>query len=169
MAEPAAVRVVSDEWPWASRFAPRGFASSPDGVLYMTSSVGGMIWRFEPPGSMEMLFGEPGTEDGTKATPVLPERVAGAGIRAYRDGRAEFAEFMYPAGIAMDRDGSLLVADHGNHVLRRVRKLREAEVKAKLRKMLQDINNRGVRVCFQRPPPERQGSKKGLFKLDWRG
>ena len=26
-----------------------------------------------------------------------------------------------------------------------------------------------VRVCFQRPPPERQGSKKGLFKLDWRG
>jgi DNA-binding beta-propeller fold protein YncE len=148
--EPSVVRVVSDDWPWGSRFAPRGFASSPDGLLYMSSSVGGMIWRYEPPGSMDVLFCDKSTEDGAEVKTVAPARVAGAGIRAYRDGRAEFAEFMYPAGIAVDRDGSLLVADHGNHVVRRVRKLREAEVKAKLRKMLQDMNNRGIRVCFQR-------------------
>ena len=34
--------------------------------------------------------------------------------------------------------------------MRRLRTLREAEVKAKLRKMLEDLNNRGVRVCYQR-------------------
>lgn len=144
------VRVLSDDWPWASRFAPRGFVSSPDGIIFMTNSFGGTIWKYEPPGATEILFGESVAEGGADARAAVPEKVAGSGIRAFRDGRSEFAEFRFPAGIAAARDGSLLIADHGNHVLRRLRTLREAEVKAKLRKMLQDLNNRGIRVCFQR-------------------
>jgi len=137
------VRILSDAWPWAMRFAPRGFASNADGHMFMTSSFGGMIWKYEPPVSMELLFGE------REGKVVLPEKIAGSGLRSYRDGRAEFSEFMFPSGIAVDRNGSLLIADHGNSVLRRVRTLRDAEVKAKLRKMLDDMNNRGVRVCYQ--------------------
>lgn len=147
--DPATARVLTDAWPWASRFAPRGFASNTDGTLFMTSSFGGMIWKYDPPGSMEVLFGQSGGEDGAEFKVVLPQKIAGSGLRSYRDGRAEFAEFMFPAGIAVDLNGSLLVADHGNHILRRLRTLREAEVKAKLRKMLEDMNNRGIRMCYQ--------------------
>ena len=143
--EATTVRVLSDEWPWAARFAPRGFASSPDGSIFMTNSFGGTVWRYEPLGAEESeAVGE------SESKRPVPEKVAGSGIRSYRDGRSEFAEFRFPAGIATDRDGSLLIADHGNHVLRRLRTLREAEVKAKLRKMLADLNNRGARVCYQR-------------------
>jgi len=148
--EATTVRVLSDEWPWQSRFAPRGLASSPDGSIVMTNSFGGMVWRYQPLGASEILFGGSSQGGVSETKPPVPEKIAGSGIRAYRDGRSEFAEFRFPAGVAVDRDGSLLVADHGNHVLRRVRTLREAEVKAKLRKMLQDLNNRGIRVCFQR-------------------
>jgi hypothetical protein len=36
----------------------------------------------------------------------------------------------------------------GNHCVRRLRELNEAEIKAKLRKMLHSINTRGVRNAF---------------------
>jgi sugar lactone lactonase YvrE len=43
-----------------------------------------------------------------------------AALGGFRDGPALQAEFDGPAGIALDRDGSLLVADSGNHRIRRL-------------------------------------------------
>jgi hypothetical protein len=60
------------------------------------------------------------------------------------------ADVLLLAGIAVDGNGSVLIADHGNNVLRRLRPLRAAQVKAKLRKMLEDMKKRGMRQCFLR-------------------
>jgi hypothetical protein len=60
------------------------------------------------------------------------------------------ADVFLLAGIAVDGNGSVLIADHGNNVLRRLRPLRAAQVKAKLRKMLEDMKKRGMRQCFSR-------------------
>jgi sugar lactone lactonase YvrE len=46
--------------------------------------------------------------------------IAGAGEPGFRDGRGAEARFDTPCGIAVDVDGSLLVADTGNHRIRRV-------------------------------------------------
>ena len=62
----------------------------------------------------------------------------------------EWADVLLLAGIAVDGNGSVLIADHGNNVLRRLRPLRAAQVKAKLRKMLEDMKKRGMRQCFSR-------------------
>jgi len=62
----------------------------------------------------------------------------------------ELADVLLLAGIAVDGNGSVLIADHGNNVLRRLRPLRAAQVKAKLRKMLEDMKKRGMRQCFSR-------------------
>eukprot|EP01043_Picozoa_sp_COSAG02_P095329 COSAG02_NODE_31704_length_528_cov_1899.069930_1_plen_145_part_01 len=47
--------------------------------------------------------------------------VAGAaGQSGHKDGPAHEARFSYPYGVAVAGDGSLLVADNGNHCIRRV-------------------------------------------------
>lgn len=46
--------------------------------------------------------------------------IAGGGEPGFRDGRGDQARFDTPCGIAINADGSLLVADTGNHRIRRV-------------------------------------------------
>ncbi|HEY8462308.1 MAG TPA: hypothetical protein VIM99_18110, partial [Blastocatellia bacterium] len=46
--------------------------------------------------------------------------IAGGGGPGFRDGRGPEAQFNAPCGIAVGADGSLLVADAGNHRIRRV-------------------------------------------------
>eukprot|EP00038_Savillea_parva_P012524 m.205222 g.205222 ORF g.205222 m.205222 type:complete len:469 (+) comp22868_c0_seq1:53-1459(+) len=51
----------------------------------------------------------------------LCTKIAGTVERGYRDGPAEHAQFFRPVAVALDNDGSVLVADTDNHVIRRVR------------------------------------------------
>jgi len=46
--------------------------------------------------------------------------VAGGKDRGFRDGEGKNAVFNSPTGIALAEDGSLLVADNGNHIIRRI-------------------------------------------------
>eukprot|EP00397_Hematodinium_sp_SG-2012_P016627 GEMP01016972.1.p1 GENE.GEMP01016972.1~~GEMP01016972.1.p1 ORF type:complete len:390 (+),score=91.65 GEMP01016972.1:94-1263(+) len=46
--------------------------------------------------------------------------IAGHGGGGFKDGRAAEAAFHYPNGVAVGRDGSLYIADHNNHVMRKV-------------------------------------------------
>ena len=107
--------VVSDAWPWASRFAPRGMAATADGLL-MSNSFGATIWvarmseHHTPEHTPQPEKGgqEKGAAAKTGSTPFVktgstpfllpPEKIAGNGLRSYRDGRAELAEFLFPAG-----------------------------------------------------------------------
>jgi DNA-binding beta-propeller fold protein YncE len=54
--------------------------------------------------------------DATRTTMTL---LAG-GPRGNADGTGAAARFFDPSGLALDRDGSILVADHSNHLIRRV-------------------------------------------------
>lgn len=46
--------------------------------------------------------------------------LAGSGARGYADGKGEAASFAHPCGLAMDSEGTLFVADCGNHRIRQV-------------------------------------------------
>lgn len=82
---------------------PFGLASGPLGDLYVTDFIGSRIRKIAP--------------DGTVST------LAGSGVRGFADGSAGSAQFAYPYGIAVDRDGNVYVGDDGN---RRVRKISPA-------------------------------------------
>ena len=82
--------------------APRDVAVAADGSLVVADTGNQVIRRIAP--------------DGTIAT------IAGFGVRGAAVPRvsARRARFRNPAAVAVDRDGSVLVADTGNHALRRI-------------------------------------------------
>jgi sugar lactone lactonase YvrE len=78
---------------------PIGVAVNKDGVIFVADTYNDRIRAIE---------------DGRVRT------IAGGGKPGFRDGRGAEAQFDTPCGIAVSADGSLLVADTGNHRIRRV-------------------------------------------------
>ncbi len=78
---------------------PVGVAVNEDGVVFVADTYNDRIRAIE---------------DGRVRT------IAGGDGSGFRDGRGVEARFDTPCGIAVDADGSLLVADTGNHLIRRV-------------------------------------------------
>lgn len=79
---------------------PAGLALTRDGFLYVTELDGGRVVQVAPDGAARVIAGlGPGFADG--------------------DGRAS-ARFNHPAGVALAADGSLVVADAANYLVRRV-------------------------------------------------
>jgi sugar lactone lactonase YvrE len=80
---------------------PAGLAVTRDGFIYVTELDRGRVVQVAPDGAARVIAGRggPGFADG--------------------EGRAE-ARFNQPAGLALAPDGSLVVADGANYLLRRV-------------------------------------------------
>lgn len=79
---------------------PVGVAIGRDGEIYVADTYNDAIRKI--------------ASDGTVST------IAGGVEPGFQDGAGREARFDTPCGIAMDRDGSLIVADTGNHRIRRV-------------------------------------------------
>jgi sugar lactone lactonase YvrE len=78
---------------------PEGLAPDTSGNVYVADTANDTIRRIDPAGIVTTLAGSaPGSADGAGAA----------------------AGFTHPYGLTADRDGSLLVADTGNALLRRV-------------------------------------------------
>jgi DNA-binding beta-propeller fold protein YncE len=77
---------------------PIGVAANKDGVIFVADTYNDRIRAIEDGRVRTIAGGEPG----------------------FRDGRGAEARFDTPCGIAVNSDGSLLVADTGNHRIRRV-------------------------------------------------
>jgi sugar lactone lactonase YvrE len=95
------VRGTRDGEAGGARFSePFGLAIAADGTIYVADAGDAdLIRRISP--------------DGRVAT------VAGGGP-GFADGIGEAARFSTPSGLAIDADGTLFVADTGNHAIRRV-------------------------------------------------
>lgn len=86
----------------AARFSsPAGIAVALDGTVYVADTGNHAIRRISAAGEVTLLAGLPGS--------------AGAG-----DGAGSGARFDTPRGLALEGSGQLLVADSGNHTLRRI-------------------------------------------------
>jgi sugar lactone lactonase YvrE len=89
---------------------PVGIAITHDGFLFVTDSGRGRVWRITPEG----------------------ETTTFAGSRTgYGEGGGEEARFNGPSGIAIDREGSLYVADTQNYLIRKVSPLPPASVETR--------------------------------------
>lgn len=79
---------------------PAGLVFGADGSLYVSDRFNHRIRRIGPDG--------------------MVSSVAGNGQPSYKNGLGSEAGFSYPYGLALDAKGNLLVADYGNHALRRI-------------------------------------------------
>jgi sugar lactone lactonase YvrE len=84
-----------------ARFSePFGVASAADGTIFVADAgQAHRIRRISPDGRVSTIAG---------------------GVRGFADGAGEHAQFSTPSGLALAADGSLYVADTGNHAIRRI-------------------------------------------------
>jgi sugar lactone lactonase YvrE len=90
-----------------------GIAVAPNGDAYVSDSEYHTILKLRGDGTVEHVAGGGGT-------PCAYERWTDKRESGYRDGPGKQALFGYPQGLAIDREGNLLVADWGNCALRRI-------------------------------------------------
>ncbi|HWK27650.1 MAG TPA: RHS repeat-associated core domain-containing protein [Solirubrobacter sp.] len=81
---------------------PEGLAAAPDGTLYVADSTADVVRRIAPDGTLTV--------------------VAGTGTAGFSGdgGPATSARLSHPADVALDVDGSIVIADEGNDRVRRV-------------------------------------------------
>ncbi|NBS84978.1 MAG: hypothetical protein EBS59_09865, partial [Verrucomicrobia bacterium] len=82
--------------------APQGLAISPSGDVYVANTLNHEIKKIDP------TLGGVTTVAGVTASP------------GYADGAGEVAQFVYPYGIAFDKEGNLIVVDQQNFRIRKI-------------------------------------------------
>ncbi|MGI4865669.1 MAG: NHL repeat-containing protein [Janthinobacterium lividum] len=80
---------------------PHAIAAAADGTLYVADTYSHTIRQITPAGIVTTVAGQ-------------------AGHKGRADGQGLLASFFHPAGLAIDAQGTLYVADNGNHTIRRV-------------------------------------------------
>ena len=79
---------------------PRGLALAPDGALLVLDETDNLVRRIAPGGQVSTL--------------------AGSLHNPAADGPGALARFEHPSGVAVDGQGTVYVADPGNHAIRRI-------------------------------------------------
>lgn len=133
--------------PSAQFDTPSGVAVLRDGTLLVADTGNSLVRRLTPSGdvttaqwlpidansdvSLYRPTGIAAARDGsfyvtdrrTRVLQVLRDghaRVLAGGAAGFADGQGPHARFHNPTGIALDREGALIVADAGNYLLRRI-------------------------------------------------
>ncbi len=91
----------------ASFLFPYGVAVAKDGTIYVSDFQGERIREITRDHRVVTIAGGGAIEPGTLRVPG-----------GYRDGTGSEARFFHPAGIALDSQGVLYIADAGNHCIR---------------------------------------------------
>lgn len=127
----------------AARFSgPAGVAFDGDGNAF----VGHSIRKITP--------------DGTVTT------LAGGGLAGFADGQGTAAQFSGPTGVAVDMDGNVIVADKGNH---RIRKITPDGAVTTLAGSGNDhfADGRGTAASFSRPCGVAVGGDGNIIVCDY--
>lgn len=127
------------QWGWQdgagadARFRwPAGLAVHPSGTVFVADMANHVVRKVTPEGVVSTLAGKP-AEPG------------------YSDGVGEAARFRRPRGVALEADGSLLVADEGNHAIRRVSPQGEVTTVAGLAEQSGYADGSGSQARFSSP------------------
>ena len=120
---------------------PMGIAVTADGIVYVADVTYGFIRRIDSDGNVTTYPGGFGTVRGLAVDQneyvyfVEPnghqiwkirfednfaEQIAGTMMQGDANGTVESAMFRYPRDIAMDMEGNILIADEGNHRIRKI-------------------------------------------------
>lgn len=91
---------------------------------------------------------------------------AGSGERGLKDGSGKDAQFWLPWGMAFDAEGSLYVADHGNHAIRRISPVGEVTTLAGNGRP-GFVNAKGDRARFHHPVDVLFYGKQLLISDSW--
>jgi DNA-binding beta-propeller fold protein YncE len=83
---------------------PRGIATDAEGNLYVADMANHRIRKITPEGAASLTV----------------TTLAGSGEPGDADGPAGEAQFRVPEGVAVDPDGNVVVADTGNHRIRKI-------------------------------------------------
>lgn len=81
--------------------SPVGIVVDTAGTAYVSDSDDQTIWKVSPTNLKTLLAGSPG-------------------LKGSSDGQGSLARFNTPGSLALDASGNLLVADTGNHTIRRI-------------------------------------------------
>ncbi|WP_462250257.1 NHL repeat-containing protein [Ferruginibacter sp.] len=79
---------------------PSGITIDASGNLYVADTYNNRIKKITPAGIVSI--------------------VAGTGTGGYKDGTSDVAQFNWPTGIAVDKDGNLFIGDALNHRIRKI-------------------------------------------------
>ena len=103
---------------------PSGVAVDAAGALYIADSSNQRIRKVDPSGMITTAVGggstTPDVPDGRRSSSCEGQRAGMVGGFAGDGGPGVAAQLRCPSGVAVDADGSLYIADTGNHRLRRV-------------------------------------------------
>jgi len=80
---------------------PRQITFADDGMMYIADYSNHVIRSITPEGMVSTVVGIPGK-------------------RGYQDGNPDDALFAYPAGVAIDKDNNVYVADYYNNCVRKL-------------------------------------------------
>lgn len=147
---------------------PTGLAFDSAGNLCTLDSVSNFIRKISPAGGVITLTSQAGlalavhaagdlyVADGrSRVVRVAPNGVgtpfAGAASPGFADGPAATARFDAPAGVAIDRQGVLYVADTGNRVIRRISPAGEVSSVAGFVGLAGSVDGRGTSARFVSP------------------
>lgn len=118
---------------------PTGLAAGDDGVLYVSDTHNGIIWKISGDGTAVkaaenlndpmglswrngvLYIAETGANRIVKLSGGKISVVAGTGEDGYIDGAVGQAAFSLPQGVAAEADGTIYVADTGGSAVRRIR------------------------------------------------
>ena len=110
---------------------PRGVAIDGDGTVIVADAINHRVRKIAP--------------DGTVTT------LAGIGTEGYADGPGAKACFNSPTGVAIDGLGNVIIADSGNHRVRKIAAAKGTVTTLAGSGTAGYADCRGVQACFNRP------------------
>ncbi|MDD4622518.1 MAG: hypothetical protein PHG71_04705, partial [Kiritimatiellae bacterium] len=147
------IRKVSDDGEVATRHgtanrmtAPVGIACRGTGRCYVTD-MSHAVWLVMPDGAIRRLAGEPGRG-------------------GYADGLCGQARFNYLPGVAADSKGNVFLADHNNHILRKLAPDGKVSTLAGQAGSQGAFDGRGGEARFMLPTAVAAGNKGELYVAD---
>ncbi len=133
--------------PQARMRCPGGVAVDSSGVIFVADTENHSIRRFGADGVLTTFAGL-------------------ATMAGNSDGEAVSARFNFPRGLAFDTDGNLLVADSGNHTIRKITPAGQVSTLAGVAGVAGSDDGLGALARFSTPRDVRVGANGAIFVVD---